>query len=360
MHDQRRNPPPRTEETRGCRKRDKRRERRSNSGEFLLHAMRILATAISGVNSRTHGRLAAVLMAVAYIATTAPSVAADPQRTLQVGGRERSYTVHVPPGMTDSRPVSLVIVLHGGAGSGAGAATQTGFSREADRSGFLVAYPDGTDQPRPFLNALGKPGLLTWNAGGCCGYAMENRVDDVAFLRAMVGEISRNYRIDPKRVYATGLSNGAMMAYRFACEASDVVAAVGIVAGVVLSPCAPATPVSIIHIHGSADENVPVAGGIGRKSVTRTSYPAVAESLALWVRADGCTAEPERSEAAPHVHLTDYRPCRAGTEVAYYLIDGGGHSWPGGERMAGFLDAPSQSIAATPLIWRFFAAHPKR
>jgi len=299
-------------------------------------------------------------MALALIAAGTPGFAADMQHKLQVGGRERSYAVHVPPGATDSRPMPLVIVLHGGGGSGAGAATQTGFSREADRSGFVVAYPDGTDQPRPFLSALGKPGLLTWNAGGCCGYAMENRVDDVAFLRAMVGEIERSFRIDPKRVYATGISNGAMMAYRFACAASDVVAAVGIVAGLVLSPCKPGMPVSIIHIHGSADENVPVDGGIGRKSVTGTNYPPVAESLALWVQADGCKAEPERADAAPYVHLTDYRPCRAGTEVAYYLIEGGGHSWPGGERMAGFLDAPSQAIAATPLIWRFFAAHPKR
>jgi len=299
--------------------------------------------------------VATLVMLVAAV----PGFAADNQRKLQVGGRERGYAVHVPPGATDSRPMPLVIVLHGGGGSGAGAATQTGFSREADRGGFLVAYPDGTDRVRPFLNALGKPGLLTWNAGGCCGYAMENRVDDVAFLRAMIGEIERGYRVDPKRICATGLSNGAMMAYRLACEASDVVAAVGIVAGVVLAPCAPAAPVSVIYIHGSADEYVPVGGGIGRKSLTRTSYLPVADSLALWAHADGCPADPELGDTALLVHLRDYRPCRADAEVAYYLIDGGGHSWPGGERMAAFLDPPSQAIAATPLIWRFFAAHPK-
>lgn len=297
--------------------------------------------------------------ALALLATAAPSSAAEVQRKLQVGGRERSYDLHIPPGATDSRPMPLVIVLHGAGGSGAVAATQTGFSREADRGGFVVAYPDGTDQPRPFLKALGKPGLLTWNAGRCCGYAMESRVDDVGFLRAMVGEIERGNRIDRKRVYATGISNGAMMAYRLACEASDLVAAVGAVAGVVVTPCTPRTPVSVIQIHGAADENVPLNGGVGRKSITRTHYPAVAESLKLWTAADGCKAEPERSDAAPLVHLTDYRPCRNDTEVVYYLIDGGGHSWPGGERMASFLDPPSPAIAATPLIWRFFAAHPK-
>jgi len=304
--------------------------------------------------------LAAVTTAVALLATVRPGFTADIQRTLQVGGRERSYTVHVPPGATDSRPMPLVIVLHGGTGSGATAARQTSFSAEADRSGFLVAYPDGTDRLRPLLNALGKPGLLTWNAGGCCGYAMENRVDDVAFLRAMIGEIERSRRVDPKRVYATGLSNGAMMAYRLACEASDLVAAVGIVAGVIVTPCAPSAPVSVIHIHGSADENVPVDGGIGRKSPSRTSYPPADESIAFWVRADGCRTDPDLSEPMPQLHLKDYRACRAGAEVAYYLIDGGGHSWPGGERMLALLDPPSQAVAATPLIWRFFAAHPKR
>jgi polyhydroxybutyrate depolymerase len=325
----------------------------------LRHAGGTLPASRGSGNRAAAWLAAALAAALALCGAAAPGFATDLQRKLQVGGRERSYALHVPPGATDSRAMPLVIVLHGGAGNGAAAAAQTGFSREADRSGFLVAYPDGTDRPRPFLNALGKPGLLTWNAGGCCGYAMENRVDDVAFLRAMLGEIERSHRVDRKRVYATGLSNGAMMAYRFACEASDVVAAVGIVAGVVLSPCMPAAPVSIIHIHGGADENVPVAGGIGRKSVTRTSYPAVADSLALWARADGCGGAPARSDAAPFVHLTDYRPCRNGTEIAYYLIDGGGHSWPGGERIAALLDAPSRAIAATPLIWRFFAAHPK-
>ena len=314
---------------------------------------------LRGNRGKRHRLAAAVAVALALAATATPGAAADVQRKLMIGGRERGYTLHLPPGITDSRPMPLVIVLHGGAGNGAGAATQTGFSREADRSGFIAAYPDGTDEPRPFLNALGKPGFLTWDAGGCCGYAMENRVDDVAFLRTMVGSIERGYRIDPKRVYATGLSNGAMMAYRFACEASDLVASVGIVAGVVLVPCSPSQPVSIIHIHGSADENVPVAGGIGRKSLTKTGYPAVAESIATWVCANQCMGGPQRSDAAPFVHLTDYRPCRGGTEVAYYLIDGGGHSWPGGARMAGFLDAPSQAIEATPLIWKFFVAHPK-
>jgi polyhydroxybutyrate depolymerase len=285
----------------------------------------------------------------------ASAAASDLRKTLVSNGLERSYSVHLPQGNETKAGMALVVVLHGGGGNAEGAARQTQFSAEADRAGFIVAYPDGTGTP-------GMPGKahLTWNAGGCCAYAMKNGIDDVAFVRALVEAIAREHAIDRGRVYATGLSNGAMMAYRLACEASDVFAAVGIVAGVVVTtPCAPTAPVAVIHIHGSADENVPLAGGIGRKSITRTAYPPVAESIALWARADGCGSEPSRTQAAPGVSENWYQDCRAGSAVSFYLIVGGGHSWPGGERMAFFLDSPSSALSATPVIWRFFAAHPQ-
>jgi len=152
-------------------------------------------------------------LVLAMLLSMSTASAADVERTIEVGGLARRYVLHLPPGANDRRPMALVAVLHGGTGNGRAVATQTRFSAEADRSGFIVAYPDGTDQPRHFLNAMRKPGLLTWNAGGCCGFAMEHRIDDVAFLRAMVGEIERSAAIDPKRVFVAGHSNGAMMAY---------------------------------------------------------------------------------------------------------------------------------------------------
>jgi polyhydroxybutyrate depolymerase len=300
------------------------------------------------------------VLALAMMLAMSAARAADVERRIRVGGLERHYVLHLPPGDNDRRPMALVVVLHGGTGNGRAVAAQTRFSAEADRNGFIAAYPDGTDQPRPFLSAMGKPGLLTWNAGGCCGYAMEHRIDDVAFLRAMIGEIERSAAIDPKRVFVAGHSNGAMMAYKLACEASDIFAAVGVVSGVVISaPCLPREPVSVIQIHGTADENVPLAGGVGRKALTRTSYPPAADSVALWVGIDGCNKEPVQSEPAPQLHLRDYRLCRRGTEVAYFVVDGGGHSWPGGERMLAVLDAPSPVMMATETVWQFFAKHPK-
>ncbi|HVO00791.1 MAG TPA: PHB depolymerase family esterase [Candidatus Cybelea sp.] len=286
--------------------------------------------------------------------------AAESEHRIAVSGVQRSYILHLPANVPSGAPLPLVIVLHGGAGAGAIVEKQTGFDAEADKRGFVVAYPDGSDRERPLLNALGKPGFLTWNAGTCCGYAMEQGVDDVGFIRAVVADIARAVPIDLRRVYIAGHSNGAMMAYRMACEASDLVAAVGIVSGVVVAPkCEPTDPVSVIHIHGTADENVPIDGGVGAKSISRTDYPPVALSIAFWVARDDCPSSPQTGTPAPGVTLDDYGPCLQGTEVAYYQIAGGPHSWPGGERISLLLDAPSQALQATPLLWQFFAAHPK-
>ena len=302
--------------------------------------------------------LAALLPPGADPARAADSVP-EIKRTLDSGGRERTYYLHVPAGL-DPGGSPLVVVLHGGAGTGPGAAKQTHFSAAADLHHFIVAYPNGTDRARPIMNLMGKPGFLTWNAGHCCAYAMLNRIDDVAFIRAMVAEIERDHAIDRRQVYATGISNGGMMSYRLACEASDVFAAIGVVSGSLVTPgCAPAAPVAILHIHGTADEYVPLEGGIGRKSIGKTLYPPPRDGIALWVKADGCRAQPGETQDAAGVKTLDYRDCRAGTEVALRLIEGGGHSWPGGDRMLALLDAPSPALDATEVIWRFFAAHPK-
>lgn len=286
--------------------------------------------------------------------------AADLAKTMTVDGLQRSYLVHVPANLPQDRAAALVLVLHGGGGNAATTARQTHFDDQADRAGFIVVYPNGTDRARPLLNALGKPGLLTWNAGACCGYAVEHRTDDVAFIRALVGQLERDYRIDPARVYATGLSNGGMMAYRLACEASDIFAAIGPVSAVEIAPaCNPTQPVSVIHFHGTADQNVPMQGGIGDKALVKQARPPVQASIDFWVRHDGCNAQPDASQNGK-VTLLDYRGCAQGSEVAFYVIEGGGHAWPGGDRIAAFLDAPSQDINATAVMWQFFADHPRR
>ena len=284
--------------------------------------------------------------------------AEDSIQTITVDQTERSYVLHVPRGV--QHPAPLVIVLHGGGGSAQSAIVQTGFDAEADKHGFIVAYPEGMDRARPLLNALGKPGFHTWNAGACCGYAVEQGSDDVGFIRAMVAEIAAATPVNPKRIYATGLSNGGMMAYRLACEASDLVAAIGAVSAViVVAPCEPRFPVSVLHIHGTADRNVPIEGGVGPKSIVKYPYPPVERSIAFWAAWDDCGKDPIASSPAPRVTLRSYPLCALGVAVDYYVIEGGTHAWPGGKRLAKFLDEPSNALDATKLIWQFFADHPK-
>ncbi len=205
--------------------------------------------------------LALTLLAATGLSHAAPS--GDEVHTLDFDGLKRSYALHMPA-KSPAGELPLVVVLHGGGGSGAGAARMTGFDALADEAGFMVVYPDGTD--RPLLHAMGKPGLLTWNAGSCCGYAQYKNMDDVGFIRAVVADVQKQHAVDAKRIYATGMSNGGMLSYRLACEASDLFAAIGPVAGIIEIPdCKPVHPVAVIDFQGTDDENVPLNGGIGKK-----------------------------------------------------------------------------------------------
>ncbi|HTO71192.1 MAG TPA: PHB depolymerase family esterase [Myxococcota bacterium] len=282
----------------------------------------------------------------------------DHPRTLRFAGEERSYLLHVPPKLAE--PLALVVVLHGGGGNARATMVQTGFSREADLAGFVAVYPNGSHGTFASLLAVGQPKFLVWNGGSCCGFASEQQIDDVGFVRAVVREVEVALPVDPKRVYATGISNGGMMSYRLACEASDVFAAVGVVSGALVTPgCAPAQPVSVVHFHGDADDYVPLAGGPGKLSPRGFAYPPAEAALAFWRQADGCAEAPAEATPRPGVHTRVYGGCRAGTEVAFYRIDGGKHSWPGGDRLSVVLPDVSDAIAATPVIWDFFTTHPK-
>jgi polyhydroxybutyrate depolymerase len=275
----------------------------------------------------------------------------DLRGDIQWGGRQRSYRLHLPPG-ADGRPLPLVVVLHGGGGDMTAAARQTRFDAEADRAGFIVVYPNGS--------GLLPDRLLVWNAGTCCGYAVKHDVDDVGFIRALVGELKARHAIDATRIYATGFSNGGMMSYRLACEVSELFAAIAPVAATqTLHGSMPSHPVSILHIHGSADENVPLRGGLGRKSLDEdSSRPPVSQSIRFWVERNGTVETPATSQHRG-IRREVYTGGREGSEVEFWLIDGGGHAWPGGDRLMNWLDAPSKELDATAAIWAFFAAHSK-
>jgi polyhydroxybutyrate depolymerase len=263
----------------------------------------------------------------------APVAAMDAQRALKVGEMDRAYFLHIPAGLNNQQLVPLVFVFHGFSESGLQARIYTSLDNIANANGFIVVYPNGS----------GSSGGFSWNGSGCCGYALENNVDDAAFVRAILADVGTMAQVDPKRIYAAGFSNGALLSYRLACTMSDMFAAVAPAGGVLMySPCEPKQPVSVIHVHGMKDPVVPFEGG-----GSGIQFPPVKDSLSTWAKLDGCSGA-EQVEKNGIVTHTTYGDCAPGVSVQLYAVDGIGHTWP------------SQYILPiSQIVWDFFAAHPK-
>lgn len=240
-------------------------------------------------------------------------------------------------------PAPLVVMLHGGFGSADQAERSYGWDAEADAGHFLVAYPDGLDK--------------AWNTGGgCCGRPGRTNVDDIGFLAQLVADVGNVVPVDHSRVYATGISNGGIMAYTLAC-ATTLFAAIGPDSATQLSSCPRPAPVSVIHIHGTADRNIPYDGSPGQ-GIARIHGPAVEDLNARWRATDQC-AEPTVTSAADPV-TTSIALCPDGRAVELVTIAGAGHQWPGAAAKSGVdgrVDQPSTALNATHEIWQFFAAH---
>ncbi|MEK7441675.1 MAG: PHB depolymerase family esterase [Chloroflexota bacterium] len=279
-------------------------------------------------------------------ATNVPSN--DHQESILVDGRTRTYAVHVPTNLRT--PLSLVIVLHGGGGNDDNAERMTGMSAKADKEGFVVAYPNGSGRL--------EDKILTWNSGNCCGYALDQKIDDVKFISALIDEMQTKHKIDSKRVYVTGISNGGMMSYRVACELADKVAAIAPVAGALNVECKPSQTISVIAFHGTSDQHVLYAGG--KPKVQADNHERVDQSveyaISFWVKQNGCGITPQKNEKG-NVVSEIYSGCKNNTGVALYTIKGGGHAWPGGVGGTFFADAPTKEISATDVMWEFFKAH---
>jgi polyhydroxybutyrate depolymerase len=263
---------------------------------------------------------------------------------LTVGTAPRTFRLYVPARL-GSAPVPLVVMLHGGFGSGSQAESSYGWNQRADADRFVVAYPDGLDR--------------AWAVGdGCCGSPGRDGVDDVSFIRQMAAWVSQRRPIDTRRVFATGISNGGMLAYRLACD-TTLFAAIGPDSATLLGPCPSPAPVSVIHIHGLADTRVRYGGGEGN-GVGHINGPAVESVVQRWRRVASCDAP---SVSVRDVVTTSVATCPNGRTVELITIDGAGHQWPGApgrpliERALG-LDPPSSALDATQTIWMFFASHP--
>ena len=297
--------------------------------------------------------LLAILILVSPACTRTTLSSKDSLNTLVHDSIERTYVLHIPSSYDGSQAVPLVLNFHGGGGNAETQIKTSGFSELANEHGFIVAYPNGTGRQ--------EDKLLTWNGGTCCAYAATNQVDDVGFVRALIAEVQANYKIDSKRIYATGMSNGGIFSYRLACDASDLFAAVAPVAGTQNYPqCNPTEPVSVIHFHGTEDGHVGYNGGAGPDAVVDVPFSSVKESISFWVKQNSCT-QTSQAESFSDIQHETYSDCADGTSVELYTIIGGKHAWPGGNGPAWLRgDQPTQTISATEIIWEFFVAHPKQ
>lgn len=273
--------------------------------------------------------------------------------TLRHGGRDRRYRLHVP--LHDAAAgLPLLVVLHGGGGSGEHVREVTRLDELGVRAGFAVAFPDGTGRlPRR---------LLTWNSGGVDAYAARHDVDDVGFLRAVVADVEQRVAIDRRRIFAVGHSNGGMMCHRLAREAADVFTGIAVVGGAMDFNAVDATlPLAVLLIHGTADRHVRIRGGETEAGIAqegRRVDASLQDAIDYYVARNGLSGYPE-TVVDGRVRVDTYAKPRGGdvaAPVRVVTLDGGGHAWPGSsERQALLADAPFPWSASRAIV-AFFAA----
>lgn len=275
-----------------------------------------------------------------------PTPPGDYEFSIEHGGLERDYRVHIPPRYDARVPAPVVIVLHGGYGTGKYIQKQSRMNEAADREGYIGIYPDGIAR--------------SWNAGGCCGPAMERKLDDVGFIARLLDQAQGHYCIDPRRVYATGFSNGAMLAHRLACELSDRIAAIAPVSGTpMVSSCTPKRPMSVLIFHGSKDPRSLWDGGLGDKNPNKGVRPAIPAVVNTLSSRYHCAQSEAQVYAQGEVRCSARRACDGDEEIQLCRIEGGGHQWPGGEPVwPGKLGHTTTDISASAMMLEFFKRHP--
>lgn len=271
--------------------------------------------------------------------------------TLTHENRTRSFQVYVPQRYSQGRGAALVFNFHGLNASADEQAQMSGMKAVAEAHGFIVVHANGlTGQEMGISPDVSR----SWNAGACCGAAMTGGSDDVGFVRKMLAVVEQQFCVDPKRVFATGFSNGAFLTHRLACEMSGSIAAIGPVAGVNgMDSCPTTRPVPVLHFHGTKDPYVPYDGTVAFRSAQ--------ESIDGWAARNGCVGAPTVSQVTADVSCQRFAGCDGGADTTLCTVADGGHAWPGGQPLPEALfGVTTQSIDASEEIARFFEAHPLR
>lgn len=294
---------------------------------------------------------------------------------------KRLFYVHIPERLENAENLPVVLVFHGGGGSAEGMADMVEMHKTGEKHGFITVYPEGIG------SRIGN--FHTWNSGKCCGKAFEENTDDVGFVSRIIDQLVTDYNADPKRIYATGHSNGGMMSYRLACELSEKIAAVAPNGGQdqKRESCPLKRPVPVLHIHGKADkcaryEGSEECGGCFEKLFTSIGLPfkqprrvcePVEEIAAQWAGFNRCSSDVEQTFRKGDVTCNTYTKCKDGAEVTLCAIENAGHSWPGqkgvikscenrpeGRVCANWKEARGRintDISANEFIWQFFTKY---
>ena len=332
---------------------------------FSVRSISLPKAIASGVG--TAGLALIMVLAGCATARPVPSTGAAPgtwrvEAGLLKNGAKRSYLLHVPTGYQAGRDHPLVVVLHGAFSTAREMESWTGWSTLADREGFIVAYPEGG------WGILGW--LQHWNAGHCCGRAVDENQDDVGFVVEVVADASRRAKVDAARVYVTGFSNGGMLTYRVIAERTGLFAAAAPLAATHGGRATAESPLwvtpephgrlPVLVMHGLEDRNVPFAGGVSPQKGGGREYLPAADAVRFWVLANGLEPEPavERLHEGAVTRSAWSRPGAAGPEVVFYAIAGWDHRWPGGVFTAGLPQGdPLRGFDATAIVWEFFSRH---
>jgi polyhydroxybutyrate depolymerase len=263
-------------------------------------------------------------------------------------GLERRYVIHLPAGDAGDRPLPVVVMMDGRGGTPWTAMKSSGWSAKADAEHLIVVYPEAQRvDPAGPQHFLDNPQMWKTEAGSI----------DVEFLCAVLADVAARYRVDAQRVYLAGFSNGAVMAFRFAIEAPELVAAIAPVAGHFrFRDAVLRRPVPMIYFFGKQDPLSPFAGGMVELPWGPVeTRPAAAETPARWATLLGITEPPATEERQDGVTIERY----GNDQVVFYAIDGLGHVWPGGHRLLpeNIVGVPCDKVKATDLMWEFFRSH---
>lgn len=273
---------------------------------------------------------------------------------IKIENQDRYFKIHTPNNHSSSNsalPKPLWIALHGGGGNMNLQADDEYYKliSKSDKEGFIAVFPNGSSR-------FNSGELATWNAGKCCGYARDSKANDVAFIKTLITEIKKRSAIDTKRIIISGMSNGAMMGYRLACEIPDMFTHLAAVAGTDNTiNCEPTKKISIIHIHAKDDAHVQYFGGAGKDAVDKeliTDFTSVPDTIAKWKKINHCS-----DKSTGNIKEKDHQcelsaQCDDHTKIQLCTSENGGHSWPGGKKPRSRGPTPAK-FSANDLIWNF-------